>query len=234
MSRGVIVRQEYIQKVKEKQQKMYNNQEQLKERAKVGKDAVSKFLNQQSISRESFDKIADCLEFSQEEIQEMIEVFNTDLPKKVHKKTEHDPNFVGREGAIANLNNLINEGAKVIQIIAPGGIGKTTIAKKYLANKFKTVLEFFIGKETKNIASVEGLLEEKLPKLNIEPGRELMISLDRLKQKLQTEEIGILIDNLEPALDGNGNFIEPHRSYVELLRVLTDFSVKSITLIRVC
>ncbi|MBK1990176.1 ATP-binding protein, partial [Sphaerospermopsis aphanizomenoides BCCUSP55] len=144
---------------------------------------------------------------------------------------EYDPNFIGRESEIAHLDNLINKGAKIIQIIAPGGTGKTRLAQKYLKRRFKTVLDFPIAKETKDIASVESLLEEKLRQLGEEPGRELIVSLNRLKQKLQTQEIGILIDNLEPALDASGKFIEQHRSYVELLRILTDTSVKSITLI---
>lgn len=54
------------------------------------------------------------------------------------------------------------------------------------------------------------------------------MSIDRLKRKLQAERIGILIDNLEPALDAAGKFIEPHRRYVELLRVLADPAVQSI------
>jgi tetratricopeptide (TPR) repeat protein len=45
------------------------------------------------------------------------------------------------------------------------------------------------------------------------------------------ERIGILIDNLEPALDSAGKFIEAHRRYVELLRVLSDPIVQSVTLI---
>ncbi len=144
---------------------------------------------------------------------------------------EYDPNFVGRESAFTHINNLINKGAKIILIQSPGGGGKTTLANKYLRNKFKIVIEFPIAKETKDIASVESLLEEKLRQLGEEPGREFIVSLDRLKQKLQTEEIGILIDNLEPALDASGKFIEQHRSYVELLRILTDSSLKSLTLI---
>lgn len=142
-----------------------------------------------------------------------------------------DPNFVGREDAIAHLNNLIQQGKKVIQIIASGGTGKTVLAQKYLNDHFPKVLEFNIAKERKDIASVESLLEEKLRQLGEEPGREFMVSLDRLKQKLKTEKIGILIDNLEPALDHNGMFINGHRSYVELLKVLTDISVNSITFI---
>ncbi|WP_071192093.1 LuxR C-terminal-related transcriptional regulator [Trichormus sp. NMC-1] len=145
--------------------------------------------------------------------------------------TEYDPNFVGRDDAIIALDNRINKGAKIIQIIAPGGTGKTRLAQKYLERRFKTVLEFPIGKEKKDIASIENLLEFNLRKLGEEPGKELIESLQRLKQELQDREIGILIDNLEPALDASGKFIEQNRSYVELLRVLTDSSVKSLTLI---
>jgi tetratricopeptide (TPR) repeat protein len=56
--------------------------------------------------------------------------------------------------------------------------------------------------------------------------------LDRLRHKLRdgTKKIGIIIDNLEPALE-NGRFIEEHRRYVELLRVLTEPDVQSVTLI---
>jgi len=144
---------------------------------------------------------------------------------------EYNRNFVGRDSAIAHLDNLINKGAKVILIQGLGGIGKTTLAQKYLEHKFKIVLEFPIAKEAKDIASLECLLEEKLRQLGEEPGRQLIVSLDRLKRKLQTQEIGILIDNLEPALDASGKFIEQHHSYIQLLRILTDYSTKSITFI---
>ena len=142
-----------------------------------------------------------------------------------------DPNFVGRAGAIADLNALMERGARVIVIQARGGVGKTTLARKYLQQEFGSFLEFPIAKETKDIASIESLIEEKLKQLGEEPGREFLASIDRLKRKLQSEAIGILIDNLEPALDSSGKFIEPHRRYVELLRVLSDPSVQSIALI---
>jgi hypothetical protein len=55
--------------------------------------------------------------------------------------------------------------------------------------------------------------------------------LEQLRVKLQTQRIGVLIDNLEPALI-NGEFIEPHQSYyVELLTVLAHPTVQSITLV---
>ncbi|NQE36571.1 tetratricopeptide repeat protein [Microcoleus asticus] len=141
--------------------------------------------------------------------------------------------FVGREGAIAHLNTRINQGAKVILIQAPGGVGKTTLAQEYLKSQgFDLILELLMAKEKENITLVESVIEEWLKRdFQEEPGREFGVTLGRLKRQLQTRRVGILIDNLEPALDGQGRFIEPHRSYVDLLRVLADYSVQSVTLI---
>jgi tetratricopeptide (TPR) repeat protein len=146
-------------------------------------------------------------------------------------KPEEDPNFIGRESAIADLDNLVKQGAKCILILSRGGEGKTVLAQKYLQQQFDTVVDFWIGKERQNITSVNSLIEYQLRQLGEEPGRELGISLVRLKQKLQSQQIGILIDNLEPVLDRSGRLIEPHRDYLELLRVLTDVTTQSITLI---
>ncbi|WP_449416444.1 tetratricopeptide repeat protein [Phormidium nigroviride] len=142
-------------------------------------------------------------------------------------------NFVGRENAIAYLTTRINQGAKVIVIQAPGGVGKTTLAQEYLKSQgFDLVLELLMAKEKENITLVESVIEEWLKRdFEEEPGREFGVTLGRLKRQLQTRRVGILIDNLEPALDGQGRFIEPHRRYGELLRVLADSSVQSVTLI---
>ncbi|CAN1210523.1 Tetratricopeptide TPR_1 repeat-containing protein [Tumidithrix helvetica PCC 7403] len=145
--------------------------------------------------------------------------------------SDWDCNFVGRASAIAHLQTLEKQGAKIILIQAQGGVGKTTLARRYLQQEFGGYLEFAIAKETANITSVESLVEERLRQLDEEPGREFGISLDRLKRKLQKNRIGILVDNLEPALDAKGKLIAPHRRYVELLQTLSDPSLQSLTLI---
>ena len=141
--------------------------------------------------------------------------------------------FVGREGAISDLNNRINQGAKIIVIQAPGGVGKTKLAQEYLKSQgFDLILELLMAKEKENITLVESVIEEWLKRdFQEEPGREFGVTLGRLKRQLQTRRVGVLIDNLEPALDGQGRFIEPHRRYLELLRVLANYSVQSVTLI---
>lgn len=145
------------------------------------------------------------------------------------------PNFVGREEAITDLNALVNRGARVIVIQARGGVGKTTLAWQYLKTQgFDLVLDLLMAKETQNTTSVEGVIEEWLRRdFDEEPGRDFGVTLKRLSQKLRDPDrkVGVLIDNLEPALDQSGRLIEPHRRYVELLRVLTDPAAQSVTLV---
>ncbi len=145
---------------------------------------------------------------------------------------QEDINFIGRSGAIDRINNLVNLGSKVIVIQGEGGLGKTTLAQQYLHSQFDVVLELLMAHETQNITSAQRVVEEWLKyDLAQEPGLEFGVTLARLKRQIQTKRIGILIDNLEPALDGKGRFIAPHRDYVELLRVLTDARVRCTTLI---
>jgi tetratricopeptide (TPR) repeat protein len=162
-------------------------------------------------------------------IERQLVATNTSVPVK--SEPDRSLDFVGRSGAIAQLQALEHQGARVILIQAQGGVGKTTLARRYLQQSFGEFLEFAIARETQNITSVESLVEERLRQLDEEPGREFGISLDRLKRKLQSTRIGILIDNLEPALDVQGKFVPPHRRYVELLEILADPSLKSLTLI---
>lgn len=189
-----------------------------------------------AIDRYAFIAICQAVGVNWEQVAELTEIQETELlvvsPVKETPSVQN-LNFVGRENAIAHLDTRINQGAKVILIQAPGGVGKTTLAQEYLKSQgFDLILELLMAKEKENITLVESVIEEWLKReFQEEPGREFGVTLGRLKRQLQTRRVGILIDNLEPALDGQGRFIEPHRRYGELLRVLADSSVKSVTLI---
>jgi tetratricopeptide (TPR) repeat protein/transcriptional regulator with XRE-family HTH domain len=157
------------------------------------------------------------------------------IPVPAKSEVKSDRGFFGRDQAIDDLNCLVGQNYRIIVIQAKGGVGKTVLARQYLKMQgFDQVLELWMAKETQNIVSVESVIEEWLRRgFNEEPGREFGVSLERLRKKLRDPvlRIGVLIDNLEPALDVEGKFIEEHRRYVELLRVLGDREVKSLTLI---
>jgi hypothetical protein len=157
----------------------------------------------------------------QESVQEETASKNTD--------------FVGREDAINDIDNFVNQGAKVILIQAEGGVGKTTLAQKWFEHQGLEPLLLRVGMTSQNIQSPEDWVRHKLLNdFQENPARNFLTMLEQLRVKLQTQRIGVLIDNLEPALI-NGEFIEPHQSYyVELLTVLAHPSVQSITLVTSC
>ncbi|NET11159.1 MAG: ATP-binding protein, partial [Symploca sp. SIO2B6] len=96
---------------------------------------------------------------------------------------------------------------------------------------FELVLELLMAKESANITPVERVVEEWFSKdLGEEPGQDFGVTLGRLKRHLEQRRLGVLIDNLEPALDKDGRLIPAHRRYVELLRVLADHRGPSLTL----
>lgn len=143
------------------------------------------------------------------------------------------PGFVGRDAAIAHLNQLIAQGQRAIVLQGEGGIGKTTLAQQYLENQqFETVLELLMAKETENITPAEQVVEEWLRQdFQVEPGQDFGVTLDRLKRQLRERQVGVLIDNLEPALDARGRFGPNHSRYGDLLRILCDPKGKTVTLL---
>jgi tetratricopeptide (TPR) repeat protein len=152
----------------------------------------------------------------------------------------YPPHFVGRSATIDQINQWVEQRVRAIALQGEGGVGKTTLAQQYLQSQgYELVLELLMAKETAHITSVERVVEEWLLRdLHEDPGLEFGISLDRLKRHLHQRRIGILIDNLEPALDHQGLLISEHRGYLELLRVLTDNRNRGLTLItsrdRIC
>jgi hypothetical protein len=165
------------------------------------------------------------LENDQTTVESAEAVVNLVIPTK--------PGFVGRQRAIANLQSLVAQGNKIIVLQGEGGIGKTSLAQKFLASQnFALNLEVLMAKETTNIVAVASVVKEWLQRdLHEDSGKEFGVTLARFKKCLEQCPVGILIDNLEPALDKNGRFIPHHRDYLELLRILGDARVQSTTII---
>ncbi|MEH2300605.1 MAG: helix-turn-helix domain-containing protein [Nostoc sp.] len=210
----------------------------------LDKSVISKIATGQTANPTptTLEKIAVALGI---ELGELTRIFAQSTVQSQHSATNPQPqeslseipisnnsDFVGREKAIAHLNNLVNEGTKVILIHAEGGIGKTTLARKWFELQGLEYLDLRVGMTPQNLNSVEDWVRLKLrDDFKMNPEQNFMTMLEQFKSKLQEKRIGVLIDNLEPALI-NGEFIEPYHSYfVELLTVLAHSSVHSVTLI---
>jgi tetratricopeptide (TPR) repeat protein len=132
------------------------------------------------------------------------------------------PQLLGRQGEIAQLDHLVAQGHRAIVLQGEGGIGKTTLAQHYLERQpLDLVLELLMAKETADLTPAEQVAEEWLRQdFQTEPGQDFGVTLDRLKRQLRERRVGILIDNLEPALNAHGRFWQQHNRYGDLLRVL--------------
>ncbi len=140
-----------------------------------------------------------------------------------------DPQFIGRTIALSQLQQLVvQQGHPIVVIQGAGGLGKTTLAQHFLhqpglhQQPYDVVIELLMAKETPHITPADRVVAEWLKQdFGIEPGTDFGVSLGRLQRQLQQRRVGILIDNLEPALDAQGQFLPEHRQYLELLRVLS-------------
>jgi tetratricopeptide (TPR) repeat protein len=146
---------------------------------------------------------------------------------------DDEHHFLGRSTALTALTQLLQQGHPIVVIQGAGGLGKTTLAQHFLHQQsYDLVLELFMAKETQHITPADRVVAEWLKQdFGIEPGQDFGVSLSRLQRQLQQRRVGILIDNLEPALNAQGAFLPEHRQYLELLRVLSLPRTQSTTLI---
>lgn len=195
----------------------------------LSRSTVTNFFRQIPIERLNFEEICTKLGLDWQDIVD-ITANETEI-EEIENPIFKDPNFLGREEDIANINNLVNEGKKVILIKAEGGIGKTTLAENWFKIQRCDYLKLNVGTTSQTIKSLEEWLISQLKEtFKITPAQNFGNMLDQLTTQLQKQKIGILIDNLEPALK-NGEFIEPHQNYVDLLEILANQNIQGITII---
>ncbi|MEI6330668.1 MAG: hypothetical protein WCP16_15625 [Pseudanabaena sp. ELA645] len=156
---------------------------------------------------------------------------NIPTPESIPELTTLE--FIGRDHDLTNLANLRKQ-AKIVLIKAGAGVGKSTLAREFLQTQFKKVIRIEMGLESGNVTPAEEKVSQILRKdFDEEPSRDFGINLGILGEKLadRANPIGVLIDNLEPALDETYRFREKLRGYDALLAVLGDRDVFSFTLI---
>lgn len=191
---------------------------------------IGNFLKGKNVKHQVFKEICFKLDLDWQEVADLGKDNEPEI-QEIENTIFKEPNFLGREEDIANINNLVNEGKKVILIKAEGGIGKTTLAENWFKIQRCDYLKLNVGTTSQTIKSLEEWLISQLKEtFKITPAQNFGNMLDQLTTQLHKQKIGILIDNLEPALK-NGKFIEPHQNYVDLLEILANQNIQGITII---
>lgn len=213
------------------------------DKANVSLKTLQRFWSKKTIRRTNFIAICQAIEIEDwEEIADSTPVdqgiTSSQSERPCTNSTEESVDsvheWIGRKEDLEALNGLIKQGSKVIAIYGKGGVGKTTLAEKFFSvNRFKLpVLELRVAKGSKQIESIDDTVSGWLQQsFNQKPRHNFRAKLDQLKNNLQEKKFCILVDNLETALEKDGKFIESHRDFVELFRILASQSVQSITLV---
>lgn len=142
--------------------------------------------------------------------------------------------FVGRDEALVQLTQQLRATPGLLVIQGEGGLGKTTLARQFFQrclrqSSLALVLEIAVAKEALHLVNPERRVAEwLLQRFGQQPSEDFGINLARLGQVLQQQPCGVFIDNLETALDAQGQFIAGQRGYVELLRLLGESGVMTI------
>jgi hypothetical protein len=165
-------------------------------------------------------------------VSDGIAVSNGSLPQRLSPAASL---LWGRSIAVAQINQLVQQGRRVIVLQGMAGSGKTALAQHFLHDSgaaFDCVLELLIPQDASQIMSAPQVVAEWLQQdFAIDPGTDFGVALSRLQRQLQQRSVGILLDRLEGLLDQRGSFLAEHRQYAELLRVLAQPRSLSTTLI---
>lgn len=158
-------------------------------------------------------------------------------PQLIPSLVAPEPSWVGRETDFEKLRKLVDANSKILLIVGEGGIGKTTLADRFLASyhwdrsPLTIKIAFELGTAQKYTQSAESQVQRWLQQeFNEQVPRNFMQSLGLLEKKLRAYKIPIFIDNLETIIR-KGIFLPEYRDYVELLRVISDPAILGFTLI---
>ncbi len=138
--------------------------------------------------------------------------------------------LLGRENDHIELEKLRDK-YKIILIKEDAGMGKTLLAEYFMEMHFQKVITIKIGLSSSEVTPAIQKLPLILDQLGVERGSCFETNLGILKKALsdRSNPVGVLIDNLEPALNKDFRFRDS--DYDCLLRVLCDRSICSFTLI---
>lgn len=147
--------------------------------------------------------------------------------------------FLGREEDVLKLHDRLQSNS-IILIHGEAGLGKTTLARKYLEQyNYRVIQTWMLATEGTEVTPAAVVVEEWLRnEFGQDSGSDFNASLSRLRYCLNHhcktpdgQPIGIFIDNLDSALDGRGRFRPEYAGYLDLLRMLADADLPIVTVL---
>ena len=138
--------------------------------------------------------------------------------------------LLGRDDDLIELEKLKNQ-YKIALIKEDAGMGKSLLARHFMEMHFQKIIPINMGLSSSEVTPAIEKLSTILSQLGVECGNYFDMNLEILRKALsdKSNPVGVLIDNLEPALDKDFRFRDSN--YDCLLRVLCDRNVCSFTLI---
>jgi tetratricopeptide (TPR) repeat protein len=128
-----------------------------------------------------------------------------------------DPNVFGRDAQIAWLEQAwSNPNTNLVQIVAPGGAGKTALMTNWYRRHLDDATVFgwsFYGQgaEEQSQTSSDEFFDEALPwfKIAVPDGAPVSMKVDLLIERLRAERMLLILDGVEPLQNPGGSLRDP-------------------------
>jgi tetratricopeptide (TPR) repeat protein len=192
------------------------------------KDASLIFGFHEKSLKSAFSDLYRLIEGLVDQPEKSVNYRNVPLVLAKYRKGEF---LLGRDENLIELQELRNK-YKIVLLKADAGMGKSVLTKYFVDTHFQKAITINMGLSPSEVTPAKEKLSIILSDLEIKPSQYFETNLVNLKNALsdRANPVGVLIDNLEPALDQK-NLRFRDSNYDCLLRVLCDRDICSFTLI---
>ena len=115
--------------------------------------------------------------------------------------------FLGREGELTAIGELIDGGARLVTLTGPGGMGKTRLSLQVAAARLDAFKDGLYFVDLAPIRQPDKAFEETVRAIGLQ-GTGDQRPLDVLKQQLESKHMLLILDNLEQVMEAADGIAE--------------------------